>query len=398
MKFFSIDNIITSFIIITILVYFSEYFNIDFLDPIQNIIQDTDASDIVFSKIRDKEKVPYDTNIIIVNIGEYNRAEIADEIEIINKYHPKVVGIDAFFLEPKTEELDIPLINAIFKIKNLVLVSKIDSLDEKSGKYKTLIQSHSQFTAYGVCGFANFISDDEQLFRTVKKFSPKEYVNDSIQYAFAVVVSNIYNPKSTQKFLKRNNETEIINYKRFLNKYRVLDVNDIIEKQDSLGFIHNKIVLLGYLGPNIKTITNRDAFFTPMNDHYIGRTFPDMYGVLIHANIISMILEEDYINAMPTWLNNLLTFIICYFTMALFSYMRVKLKSLYEIFSILIIVFQLVFILFICLFLLHLFNFWMELKAVLFVLIIAEIVSESYHGSIKPIVIDAYNKFIRKTK
>ena len=66
-----------------------------------------------------------------------------------------------------------------------------------------------------------------------------------------------------------------------------------------LSFIKDKIVLLGFMGINLNDKTFEDIFFTPLNERYAGKSFPDMYGVVIQANIISMILNKKYINTMP---------------------------------------------------------------------------------------------------
>ena len=50
------------------------------------------------------------------------------------------------------------------------------------------------------------------------------------------------------------------------------------------------------MGENEKAYSMKDRYFTPLNEKYSGRSHPDMHGVLVHANIISMIQHADYIN------------------------------------------------------------------------------------------------------
>jgi hypothetical protein len=38
-----------------------------------------------------------------------------------------------------------------------------------------------------------------------------------------------------------------------------------------------------------------------MNAKYYGKTVPDMNGIVVHANIISMVLEHNYIKKLPSW-------------------------------------------------------------------------------------------------
>jgi len=49
-----------------------------------------------------------------------------------------------------------------------------------------------------------------------------------------------------------------------------------------------------------------------------------MYGVVIHANIISMILHKDYINTLPGWIEILLAMAICYFNIVLLNFIKRK--------------------------------------------------------------------------
>ena len=55
-----------------------------------------------------------------------------------------------------------------------------------------------------------------------------------------------------------------------------------------------------------------------MNERPAGRTYPDMYGIVVHANVISMILRRDYIHDAPSWLNILISILVAYFNVALF--------------------------------------------------------------------------------
>jgi CHASE2 domain-containing sensor protein len=52
---------------------------------------------------------------------------------------------------------------------------------------------------------------------------------------------------------------------------------------------------LGFLGEIIGDYVPGDIFFTPLNKKIIGRSLPDMYGVVVHANIIKMILDKEFI-------------------------------------------------------------------------------------------------------
>jgi CHASE2 domain-containing sensor protein len=47
-----------------------------------------------------------------------------------------------------------------------------------------------------------------------------------------------------------------------------------------------------------------------MNSRYAGKSFPDMYGIVIHANIISMMLHENYINSTSAFMKYFLVVLV----------------------------------------------------------------------------------------
>ena len=396
MRFFSWDNIITTGVILLILKFFSIIFNIDFLNQLNNQIQDFQINDIVFSRLNNHEAVARDTNIVLVNIGELKRDGIAEQINIINRFEPKVIGVDIFFSKLKGDKFDLPLAEAFSKVKNLVIVSRLSN-DEKDNMHN--VKSIPLFSQYARSGFANFI--DEEEFRTVRNLRPIEYCDKDLVMAFSVKIAETYNPVATKKVFDRNNEAEIIYFERNLNKYRVIDCEEVFNKRDSFGFVKGKIVLFGYLGPNVNTLSTEDNFYTPMNPNYIGKAYPDMYGMVIHANIISMILDGNYINSMPDKFGLILIILLAYLTMAGFSYLRFYHEEGYESLSLVLLIFEMVLFLAVMFSLLYYFNYYLDLKIMFFVLAVSELVSESYFGSIKPLtkkVVDNVKRRMQKTK
>ncbi|OGU17643.1 MAG: hypothetical protein A2X61_02175 [Ignavibacteria bacterium GWB2_35_12] len=394
MRFFSIDNIITTGLILLILKFFFVIFQVDFLNQLNNQIQDFQINDIVFSRLKDRDAVEPDTNIVIVNIGELKRDKIAEQINIINRFEPKVVAVDVAFSKVKGDEMDRPLADAFSKVKKLVLVSRL-SYDKEKDKIE-LVKSIPLFTQYAQCGFANFI--DEEDFRTVRKFSPREYANKDPVMAFSVKVAELYYPYAVKMLFDRNNESEIIYFERNLNKYKVIDCEEVFNKRDSFSYVKGKIVLFGYLGPDVKTLSTEDNFYTPMNSNYIGKSYPDMYGVAVHANIISMLLNGRYIYAMSDNYVLILTIVLTYLTMAGFTYLRIKHAEAYESLSLVFIFAEFALFFFVMFSLLYYFNYYLNLKNMFFVLAVSEMVSESYFGSFKPLTKSVIDKIGYKFK
>ena len=112
-KIFSLDAAFATVLVYFILKFASFIFQLDMFDPIQSTLQNMEVPDLVFSRFLDHSKIPMDTNVVIINNGDLNRRQFAAELEIINSYQPKVIGIDALFYRRKKDELDVPLAEAI---------------------------------------------------------------------------------------------------------------------------------------------------------------------------------------------------------------------------------------------------------------------------------------------
>ena len=55
-----------------------------------------------------------------------------------------------------------------------------------------------------------------------------------------------------------------------------------------------------------------------------------MFGVVVHANIISMILKEDYVEQMADWQEVVMAIILCLLNVALFSLINTNLPLWYD--------------------------------------------------------------------
>lgn len=360
--------------------------NFDALNPVEKMFGDFDMTDIYFSKIRNRkqeagkganiEDAKADDRIIVVNIGgaEGGRQRLADLLSIINQYQPACVGIDAFYKSYRTDSVNAPIDAALAEqlnnTKNLVMATeaffktktleKINVEEDFEPNFDSLLTSHPNFISKAQSGLVNLITEGtrDRLTRTdlsgglatCRTFSPREKINGKEHLAFAVQLAKFYAPEKVERFLKRGNEVEHINYYGNYVKFGYVNFTNVFEmataaeegdegaKNALKESFKGKIVLFGFTGvEDIQKVTSdEDRFFTPLNDNYVGRAEKDMYGIHIHANIISMILNEEYIDTMPEWLDYLIVFFISYITTALFVFLNEKLDFWYDGLSILV--------------------------------------------------------------
>ncbi len=334
----------------------------DAFDPIGQALADFELTDYAFSQMRDTTIV--DDRIVLVNIGNIPRGAIAEQIRIINKYEPRVIGVDCFFYcegglrDPANcpQLLDtmgnLLLGHAIQEAGNVILVSKLhqsSALTQSSVEdaYDSIAYSDPEFQSYASAGFANLptgarYQDDVKISRS---FFPKIDVNGEDMLAFSVKLAMAYDSGVTAKFLARGKEEELINFRgnfemvdvrqtalegqhlaatNFPSMFFALDVRQVLTEDFDPSVLRDKIVILGYLGDSFGDPAWEDKFFTPLNLKIAGRANPDMFGVVVHANIVSMILNRDYINELEEWPKYVIAFFLCYCNMALFFYINAR--------------------------------------------------------------------------
>ncbi|TAH18679.1 MAG: CHASE2 domain-containing protein [Cytophagales bacterium] len=304
-------------------------FSLDFLNVFGEVLNDYNTNDIAFSKFK-APSAATDTSVVIVNIGELSRAGIAQQIDILNKFDPAVIGIDVEF-ELNTDPIEDSILAASFaNTKNLVLWSKVtdgkpDSLNEHRALWDTLKLVNPMFSKLAYHGYTNALTEGESEFETWRETSSVEHIIDGRkEYSFATKITQRYDSAKAQVFIDRNKDypLEIINFRGNLDKFTVLDINDVLDTNFVAETIKGKIILMGYLGADTRSKTwDGDKYYSPLNERPVGRVPPDMYGVVVHANIVSMILHNDYIDTIPQWLVYFIAIFMCFVNVALFSWL-----------------------------------------------------------------------------
>lgn len=337
-------------------------------DPIGQAIGQMELSDIAFSRFREGEPTP-DENVTIVNIGNLSRGEIGDQIRSIVHFKPRVIALDIIFSCEIRDSVNCP--QAFDVMGNLSFYSAIAQAEAQGVKVvmaEKLHQSNALIEQYGDTdqydsiehtdemllgnsyeGFVNLITDatHQEDIKHCREINPMIMVNGKPELAFSVMTAKMFDEEKARKFLERENFTEVINYRgntpdpygasTYSGRYQFLDVHQALDTSSFSGdMIRDKVVIFGFHGENQFDRSWEDKFFTPLNREYAGRSRPDMYGVVVHANAVSMILQEDYINLVPQWLSFLVSFLVVFFTAALFLKIEMTIPVWYDLLSLLI--------------------------------------------------------------
>jgi CHASE2 domain-containing sensor protein len=212
---------------------------------------------------------------------------------------------------------------------------------------------------YAKHGFANLITnaDYQEDVKQCRSFVPKYSVNGEDQYAFAVQMSMMFDSVKTNRFLRRNKKEEIVNYRgnveiqdirlktlrqketattRYPLMFYAVDVDQLFNGEVLPELFTNSIVIIGFLGSKFGDPSWNDKYFTPLNKKVAGRANPDMFGVVVHANIVAMILNEDYVNELAEWQKYAIAFLVCFLTVLLFLIIDYRLPLWFDALSVLI--------------------------------------------------------------
>lgn len=330
-------GLITFFTAIVVVFMWSIIDSVDLFNPFDDYIDNFDYSDLVYSEMSRKDNIyTTDTNIYIFNIGDLSRGELAQMINTIQKFEPRVIGIDAVFKEQHTGSMqeiieDAMLKQALNARPNIVMgafgIYDEENPDKAIGVTKTC--DYFGDLPYGHCELQN-----EPL--TCREFDKFIRFTDSVTNdtttinAFSAAIVSMYDNDMFLKFAKRNKkQLESINYRGGSMPFMKINYEDVNDSCD-LSMIKDKIVLMGYLGPyKDAPMDTIDAFFTPLErcDGY------DAKGIEIHAHAISMIMNDDCLTTLEPWQNRTIAFIITFFFVLWLVYWYVFGAKFFDILS-----------------------------------------------------------------
>jgi CHASE2 domain-containing sensor protein len=380
-------------------------------DPIGQALSDMEFTDIAFSQLRDDP--PMDTNIVIVNIGYLSRPEVGQQILNLSKYEPRVIGLDIIYscdwlqdstICPQAYDTlgNMYFAEAIRQSRNVVMVSRLDQSRKLKARYDDIDLYDSIEHTYPTLmpgayeGYANLETEaaHQEDLKACRRFNPQMMVNGKRELAFSVQIAMLYDSAKAERFLARDNYVEVINYKgnivdwhgasNYAGRYIVLDWDQALDTTQFVGgMIKDKIVILGFLGGDLTDTSWDDKFFTPLNKKYAGKARPDMYGVVVHANIVSMILEEDYIEVLPPWMEIAIAIIVCFLNVALFLVIMKRIPDWFDGLSVAIQLFQIVLFSFLMIEFFSWFNFKLNVTWTLAVVAVVGTSFELYYGVIK---------------
>jgi CHASE2 domain-containing sensor protein len=227
-------------------------------------------------------------DIVLINVGKYDKVSIAKEIETLVKFEPKVLAIDVAFPTYRGDKTDKCLALALKKSRTLVLPSSIrvsgrDYYDNEI--ISVFLTSAPEFLPPGVqSGFVSSKTDSDIYLPDKFAILQKSYTGDNY-YHFSVVAAMLFDSVATTNFIKKHSDSTNIRYNNRRHLFKKFSASQVLGGSVKQEDIKDKIVILGFLGPGEadRFITRQDNNASPV---YI-------YGVEYLANLTAQILHQE---------------------------------------------------------------------------------------------------------
>jgi CHASE2 domain-containing sensor protein len=306
--FFTEYFVLNIFVFINVWLLSLLVLNVSFFDPFTQAFHDFTLTDLYYQKIKDRNSI-YKGPIVLINAEKKNRKELALLFQKIQESNPKTVGLDIMFTNRQSDD-DTVLSNLFTQHNNFVLPSYPNFENTTESIY------NDTFFTKEKNSYVNFEGDNKET-STIRYYYPFY----SQQQAFTTTIIQKFNTSLYQKLQKKKEERIEIHYWGNLANFTYFNFEEVLNPEFDQQSLMGKIVLVGYLGLPNTDLSNRideDMIFTPLNEKLSGRSYPDMYGCVAHANILRMIIEDDYIKVIPQWLNFILSFLLIWLMLPLF--------------------------------------------------------------------------------
>lgn len=306
----------TFFTLIISGLFYLLFVNISFLDPFEKALEDFSFTDLYYSKLKSKEGISQD--IVLVNVEHEDRFSIAQAIDIISKEKPKAIGLDLLF-----KDLRMPFSDSILKMelgKHQNLITAFYYTDSAK------VYNHSFFRNENEkLGYINF---DQEETNVVRDF---EGANREGELSFAIQLAKVSGYLEGSKKVENLKDKIPINYSGNVDQFLTITIAELLDQQE-FPAAKDAVVIFGYLGTPTGNLNDiEDKHFTPMNPKFAGRSIPDMYGVVIHANVLKMFMNKNFITKLPKAFIWLMALVLCFFCCLICLKLEQKSEFLFDL-------------------------------------------------------------------
>lgn len=287
--------------------------NLSFFSPFKNAFKDFSYLDLYYAEKLNEENFDLNENIVLVNIDRLNRKEIAEVLDELKKFKPKVIGLDIIFKDKDDPVWDKFLAD---QLKDTSLVFAYSILGKRQVTTNSAIHR-----SIDDMGYSNFNFDTEAA--VIRNFQAVKITAKDTLISFpAAIAMKCKSAEWLRENLSYFEMERPIKYSGNRNNFLILEREDIIGQKE-ISFLKDKIIMIGYLGNSDNHFHDmEDKHYTPMNPKFVGKSPPDTFGLVIHANIVQMLLTSNFIKTVPSIVLLFLTLLFTFFALAYFIYLN----------------------------------------------------------------------------
>jgi len=254
---------------------------------------DFQMSDIYQSVAESKAIHQLSSEITIVSIDGYSRADVLDAINLISEYSPAAIGLDIFFPIPEADNTY--LLSTLSSVPNIVCAGMFER-DQDASTYHHNKQSFYEDSLDITYGYVNLNASSQR--DVIREFVP--YVLTSTGdtlFSMPANLARLYNTKRFNTCIARCKPTEIIAFENI--EFPIIPIQEVLDETADQSLITNRIILIG----DVHNI----------NDIYLSPIHELIPGVKLHAYALQTVLSDNYINSSATWFNWFIAILLCMF-------------------------------------------------------------------------------------
>ncbi len=264
-------------------------------------------------QIRGERPSPKD--IVIIGIDDDSLSEIGNWpwarsihgklLDIIREQKPKLIIFDIVFdIRSKEDQI---LAKKIKDLNNVILASYLSSSSDPKlnivlFNLRESVPILKNSALYN--GISNLILDKDKVVRRGKLYF--EDLNKNKYYSLALYAYSYIKNISIPSLLKIFPSEFYINFSGGSFNINILSYYGVINKEIDISMLKNKIVFIGAVSELLK-----DSYMVPFTGYKRwGRiSLGNMPGVEVHANILSNLLNKNYLIPLPFWFSLIISFL-----------------------------------------------------------------------------------------
>jgi len=233
-----------------------------------------------------------DTNFVIIDVGHLSRPQIAMLLQRVAAQKPRVIVMDLYFAYRQGPEADSLLRETLCQVTaTLPLYLPSDIQDAAApGEKPSMPVSDPFFATCTRKAFANLLYQESLGGRIIRY--ARLYHDTPTGTEPSLAWAAVLHLDSARLAGRRLPPVSPIRYRGNIACFYFFVGKDLITDTLPLPLLSQKAVFIGLADPLYKY--TEDLFFSPMGIRPLALTMPDMYGVVIHANIASMLYHQNF--------------------------------------------------------------------------------------------------------